>query len=105
VKKFKTYISLFLLLVAVTYSINIHGLSHSFEDHHNDNDNKSCELCIINYKKDQTLIALEPHSDFIEFIPNALFEDKSREIISSQILINSKYFSGQFFNRPPPFII
>ena len=104
-KKSKTYISLFLLLVAVTYSINIHGLSHTFEDHHNDNDNKSCELCIINHQKDQTFFALEAHSDFIEFIPFTLFEDNSREIVSSQILSHSKYFSGQFFNRPPPFII
>jgi hypothetical protein len=102
VKKTKIHISLFLLLVAVTYSINIHGLSHTFEDHHTDNDNTTCELCIINHKKDQSFFALEPHSDFIEFIAYNQFEDVCREIISAQIEIPSHYFLGQFFNRPPP---
>lgn len=104
-KVFKPYLSIFLLLVAVTYSINLHGLSHTFEDNHKDNDQKSCELCIINHQEGKTFLALEPHSDFIEFIPSVLIEEGNREIISAQIFIFSHYFSGQLLNRPPPFTV
>jgi len=101
VDNFKTYLSGFLMIVALSYSINLHGLSHALENNHND-DSNHCELCIINHQKDQNHFILQPNFNVFDFIRFALTDENSSLFISTQILVHPTYLLGQFFNRPPP---
>jgi hypothetical protein len=105
VKRLKISISLFLLVVAVTFSMNLHGWSHIFEDHHNDTNHNQCEVCLINYQKNQKTLALEPQPFSLEFYSLDLLQVNRKSINSSQNLAYYKKFIGQLFNRPPPFYI
>lgn len=100
-KIFKTYISFALIFIAISYSIDLHGLSHAFENDHS-KDSPHCELCIINHQKDQTFFALEPNSSEFEIASFPIITVVENVIFHPQISTHSYFFSGQFFNRPPP---
>lgn len=99
--KFQRFVALLLMFTAFLYSLNIHGLSHVFEDSHID-DNQHCELCIINHQKQQDTFALTPVSD--SFNLNISLEIINPNI-STELVQNtfqSLFLDGQLFNRPPP---
>lgn len=103
-KKFKTDLSFLLMLIAISYSVDLHGLSHTFDTDHAD-DTKQCELCIISHQKDQNIFALQPVQDSFIFTPFVFKKESKRRDHYSSNLIYTNYFLGQFFNRPPPFTI
>lgn len=100
----KIHISSLLLIIAVSYSIDLHSLSHTFEKNHADDSNK-CELCITNHQKDQNFFILEPSFNDFDLIPLFSLEGLSQKVQSAQTSYYNIYFIGQFLNRPPPFTV
>lgn len=103
-KILKTYFSGLLLIIAISYSIDLHSISHTFDNDHPD-DSNHCELCIINHQKDQHYFVLQPFFYEFDLIPFISQEEINSVFVSTQISIRSTYFLGQFFNRPPPFTV
>lgn len=103
-KILKPYLALMFMLIAVSYSVDLHALSHTFENEHSD-DKQQCELCIINHQKDQSDFAIQPNFEDFNFVPLLIENETGLQILSSQPSISSIYFRGQFFNRPPPFTV
>lgn len=102
-KILKTQVSFLLLIIAISYSVDIHGLSHTFDEH--SDDNKQCELCVISHDKDQHVYALKPIKVKFDFSPFEFTEKSSGSIKATTISSQSTYLRGQFFNRPPPFTL
>ena len=99
---FKRFISGILLILAVSYSLDMHGLTHIFENE-NPEESNHCELCIINHQKEQTyFVLLSAPADFV-FIPHTYFAENKNSVISVFGSIQSIYLTGQLFNRPPPY--
>lgn len=90
-----------LLLITISHGIDLHGFSHVFEDAHED-DAKHCELCIINYQKDQNAFALEPTGQDFELPLQIKLAVVHQKISTEQPTVKTHFFSGQLFNRPPP---
>jgi hypothetical protein len=93
-----------MLFIAISYSVDLHGLSHSFEND-SSNDSKHCELCIITHQKEQSSFALEPNSNDFNFISFEFNVERNQNITSPQTATQTIFFRGQLFNRPPPFYI
>jgi len=91
-------------VISVVYSLDLHALSHTFETSSAD-DSDHCELCIINHQKEQSQVALEPQLEDFEITPLNIQEELQQLVVAQQFYIHSNYYSGQFYNRPPPFTI
>ncbi len=100
-QSFKRHIAFLLLISTVVYSVDLHGLSHVFEDAHDD-DSNHCEMCIINHQKDQNNFALEPCQGSFEVPVQISFFTGFQEIHTDQASFKSLFLNGQLFNRPPP---
>ena len=73
-KEIKYHINFFLLLICLSFSVDIHGLVHhdTSSDHE---DSKTCELCIINLTEDNL--------DVVGLIPSEIdSSDKKISIVS-----------------------
>lgn len=100
-KRFKNLLTLILLVFAVNFSVDLHGLSHVFESEHEDESN-TCELCIFNHQKEQNNYALEPSQVCYEYQDLTNIDTRISKINSSQTSPQTFYLIGQLFNRPPP---
>lgn len=100
-KRFKNLLTLILLVIAVNFSVDLHGLSHIFESEQED-DSNTCELCIINHQKEQNNFALQPSQLNFEYHDLIYFDTHLSKINSSQTSPQTFYLIGQLFNRPPP---
>lgn len=95
------FVALLLMFTAFIYSLDIHGLSHVFEDSHTD-DNQHCELCIINHQKQKGAFALTPLSDNFNLNISLEIINPNISTESIQNTFQNLFFDGQLFNRPPP---
>ena len=100
-KRFQKLVASALIFTALVYSLDIHGLTHIFEDSQSD-DKQHCEICIINHPKNQTSFSLIPISETINF-QNPV-ERTSSEVSTAYIQnsFQNLFLEGQLFNRPPP---
>lgn len=100
----KNYIALFLLAIVATFSLDLHGLSHAFEDDYA-NDDKQCEICIIHHQHHETSVSILPSNDHFE--NQFLLEDINLKVDfkTSRVVYHNLYFEGQYFNKPPPQVI
>lgn len=97
---FKKHIAVILLLIVATYSVDLHGLSHTFENDYNDD--KQCEICILHHQHHETSVSILPENDYFE---NLFLEDKFSlkvDISSYHFTYQNLYFKGKYYNKPPP---
>ena len=101
VKILKKHITFLLMFTAISYSLNIHGLTHVFEDSQTD-DKQHCEICIVNHQKHQDSFSLTPVSENFNF-KNPV-ETTTTKILTvyAQNSTQNLFLEGQLFNRPPP---
>jgi len=103
-KFLKQHIAVFLLLIVASYSVDLHGLSHAFENDYA-NDDKQCEICILHHQHQETSISILPTNDYFE---NQFAVDNFNlkvDFTTHQVVYQNLYFEGQHFNKPPPQII
>jgi len=97
----KIHTSFFLLLVAISFSINIHGLSHIDDSHNNEND-ATCELCVINKTEEKLCFGLVPEPILFSIEDLNGLENKKTLLSSRQIIPSKKLYKSDCFNKPPP---
>ena len=100
-KFIKQHIALLLLFVVASYSVDLHGLSHAFEND-SANDDKQCEICILHHQHQKTSISILPTNDYFE---NQFVQDNwslKVDFKSHQVVYHNLYFEGQHYNKPPP---
>ena len=96
----KNVISLFLIVCALQFSIDLHGLSHVF-----DNDaekNHHCEICVITSQSQNKLAHYHVISDAVPK-PFSVTRVKTQQYTYHSILI-SWSLDHCLLKRPPPFI-
>lgn len=100
-KFLKQHIALLLLFVVASYSVDLHGLSHVFENDYA-NDDKHCDICILHHQHHETSVSILPINDYTEH--QFLIKNIKSEIdLSSYAFVyQNLYFEGQFYNKPPP---
>lgn len=98
------YKGVFLLAVALVYSLNVHGFTHIFDNDHS-SDDTHCELCITNHHEDQYVFALEPNDNYFSIDEQHFFEAKKEVLENFNQSFRSHFSYGQLYNRPPPSII
>lgn len=98
---FQKLIASALIFTALVYSLDIHGLTHAFEDSQAD-DKQQCEICIINYQKQQGSFSLTPINE--AFVFQNPVETNIQNITTDfvQNPTQNLFLQGQLFNRPPP---
>ncbi|MBS3738015.1 hypothetical protein [Mesohalobacter halotolerans] len=100
-KYLKQHIALLLLFVVASYSLDLHGLSHAFENDFADDD-KQCEICILHHQQQETSISILPISDNFEIQFVLDNWNLKAEFKTHQVVYHNLYFEGQHFNKPPP---
>ena len=101
VKILKKHITLLLMFTAISYSLDIHGLTHVFEDTNTD-DKQHCEICIVNHQKHQDSFSLTPVSENFNFKNPVETVHYKLSTDFTQNLFQNLFLEGQLFNRPPP---
>lgn len=89
------------LLLSMVYSLNLHGLSHIFENQ-DFVDDQHCELCIINHQKTQSLVSVYPICEDYTIVSHILYNTQDDFKKSTPKQISKIDLKGQLFNRPPP---
>ena len=100
-KIYKNISAIFLLLLVITYSIDLHGLSH-FVDNDQPDDHQQCEICIIQHQSEDNGIAILPLNEYTFNYDISNLYVAHNPIITSQKPSYNLYLKGQNFNRPPP---
>ncbi len=101
---FKRYIALLLLCIVTSYSVDLHGLSHMFDNHYADDD-KQCEICILHHQQHETTVSILPVFDYSNNQISLDNFDLKVEFSTYNFIYQNLFFEGQFYNKPPPYFI
>ena len=112
----KNYISLLLLTISISFSLNLHGLAHNCEhDHHldvkhighhdheqEDEEKETCQLCLISASENKELIAVFPSQPSISLSENHQVINQEHTIFLSAEVSLKTLYKSDYFNKPPP---
>jgi len=90
-----------LLLIALAFSTNLHGLSHIDDNHHSD-ENANCELCIIANTEEKVFVGIMPCPISFSTEDVIIALNNTNLITSAQLKPSKKQFKSDHFNKPPP---
>ena len=103
-KRNKYHINFFLLLICLSFSVDIHGLFH--HDSSTDNeDRKTCELCIINLTEDNVDVGLIPSETHSSDKKISIVTHLDAPLASHEETFSKKLFKSDTLNKPPPYSI